>query len=434
MPTRPTLSPYAGPMPRPVVPIRADPRYRSTTRSSARWCGITRCASAEMSSRSHVTSRVGQSVDLAQQHLGVDHDTVADHRGAAGREHAGRQQVEGELPPVREDHGVAGVVAALVPHDVVDLLAEQIGDLALALVAPLGPDEHDRWHSWPPKGRAPSPGCQANNEDSEGGSNVPDVVILTLRDSRHGTGEGCVCGRNDEGCADERPRVPVLECADALRDEGRSVELVTARDESEIDAATRRSTVDLAVVAAATDAELRAVVRRLVRRHAPPPSKRPAELPAEPDHLRPAAAGRPAALARGAGSGHPARPAARRRRCRVGRTGRRKFAGYDLLRTDSGSVTLGGALLGGVADGGLVSWRGRVEVDDVGADRRRGAGPRLRDPQRRIVRCGRTAAGHRRRAGRRSGRGRGRGTADETAAVAGGGRSRTRCAGPGDGR
>jgi hypothetical protein len=65
---------------------------------------------------------------------------------------------------------------------------------------------------------------------------------------------------------------------DALRDEGRSVELVTARDESEIDAAL---TLDgHLVVAAATDAELRAVVRRLVRRHAPPPSKRPAELPA----------------------------------------------------------------------------------------------------------------------------------------------------------
>ena len=32
-------------------------------------------------------------------------------------------------------------------------------------------------------------------------------------------------------------------------------------------------------MAAATDAELRAVVRRMVRRYAPPPSKRPAELP-----------------------------------------------------------------------------------------------------------------------------------------------------------
>ena len=54
------------------------------------------------------------------------------------------------LLPVRGDHGVAGVVAALVAHDVVDLLAEQVGNLALALVAPLGADEHDRWHLSPP--------------------------------------------------------------------------------------------------------------------------------------------------------------------------------------------------------------------------------------------------------------------------------------------
>jgi hypothetical protein len=44
---------------------------------------------------------------------------------------------------------------------------------------------------------------------------------------------------------------------------------------------------------------------------------------------------------------------------------KQKIQRYDLLRTDSGSVTLGGALLGGVVDGGLSSWRGRVEVDDA---------------------------------------------------------------------
>jgi hypothetical protein len=191
---------------------------------------------------------------------------------------------------------------------------------------------------------------------------VPDVVILTLRDSRHGTGEGCVCGRNDEGCADERPRVPVLECADALRDERLSVDLVTARDESEIDAAlTDESRL---VVAAATDAELRAVVRRLVRRHAPPPSKRPAELPANrtvfdlpPLAVLPLSPAVPDLVTR---LGLPASP-----KDVAAAVISQKIQRYDLLRTDSGSVTLGGALLGGVADGELVSWRGRVEVDDA---------------------------------------------------------------------
>ena len=57
MPIRPTLSPYAGPMPRPVVPNLAFPRYRSLTRSSARWCGMIRCASAETTSREVSTPR-----------------------------------------------------------------------------------------------------------------------------------------------------------------------------------------------------------------------------------------------------------------------------------------------------------------------------------------------------------------------------------------
>ena len=42
---------------------------------------------------------------------------------------------------------VAGVVAALEAHDRVGLLGEQVGDLALALVAPLGADYHDPWHA-----------------------------------------------------------------------------------------------------------------------------------------------------------------------------------------------------------------------------------------------------------------------------------------------
>ena len=38
---------------------------------------------------------------------------------------------------------VPGVVAALKAHDGVGVLGEQVGDLALALVAPLGADYHD---------------------------------------------------------------------------------------------------------------------------------------------------------------------------------------------------------------------------------------------------------------------------------------------------
>jgi hypothetical protein len=55
---------------------------------------------------------------------------------------------------VAHDDRVAGVVAAVELHDEVDLLAEQIGCLAFALIAPLGAEQRDRRHRsrpFPPK-------------------------------------------------------------------------------------------------------------------------------------------------------------------------------------------------------------------------------------------------------------------------------------------
>ena len=83
-----------------------------------------------------------QSLDLAEQDVGVDHDAVADDAGLGLVEDAGRDEVELELLAVAHDR-VAGVVAALVAHHHVGLLGEQVGDLAFAFVAPLGAD-HDR--------------------------------------------------------------------------------------------------------------------------------------------------------------------------------------------------------------------------------------------------------------------------------------------------
>ena len=67
----------------------------------------------------------------------------------SGREDAGGQQVQRvllALAVLLDDDGVAGVVAAVELDDVVDAAAEQVGRLALALVAPLGSDEHDCRH------------------------------------------------------------------------------------------------------------------------------------------------------------------------------------------------------------------------------------------------------------------------------------------------
>jgi hypothetical protein len=79
--------------------------------------------------------------DLGQQHLGIDHDPVADDRHDVVVEHARGDELERERLPV--DHQrVTCVVAPLVADHQVHLLGEEVGELALALVAPLGSD-HD---------------------------------------------------------------------------------------------------------------------------------------------------------------------------------------------------------------------------------------------------------------------------------------------------
>jgi hypothetical protein len=138
-----------------------------------------------------------------------------------------------------------------------------------------------------------------------------------------------------ESC--ESPRTPVLSCRDALRAAGAAVDLVTARSDADIDEAIDDRTL---VVAAATDGQVRAVVRRLVRRYAPAASQRPADLPA--DRTLPDLPDVAAALLTG--------------------TVRR----LDLLRNDGGSVTLDGALLGGADGAGrAVPFRAAVNVDDA---------------------------------------------------------------------
>jgi probable phosphoglycerate mutase len=85
-------------------------------------------------------------VDLGHQHGGVDHHPVADHRSDPRVKNAAGHELQGE-GFLADDDGVAGVVAALVADHDLHLLGEQIGQLALALVAPLGADDHGTGHA-----------------------------------------------------------------------------------------------------------------------------------------------------------------------------------------------------------------------------------------------------------------------------------------------
>jgi hypothetical protein len=206
---------------------------------------------------------------------------------------------------------------------------------------------------------------------------VYDVVLLTLGDGDDG------CG-SDAGCCTPKPRVPVLACADALTAAGARVEMITSGSDADIDEVLARldgpprpdgltwpdpDSKTRLVVASAADGQLRAVVRRLIRRYAPPPRLRPADLPATrtlPDlpplavlPLDPIRTATVSDLA--ARLGLPREPSAVAAAVLAGRVRR-----LDLLRTDAGSVTLDGALFGGSdAEGRAVRWPARVEVDNA---------------------------------------------------------------------
>ena len=86
-----------------------------------------------------------QLVELGGQHLRVDHHAVADRAQLARIQDSRRDQVELPRHTVAHD-GVPGVVAALEADHHVRLLREEIDDLALTLVAPLGAHDHDAGH------------------------------------------------------------------------------------------------------------------------------------------------------------------------------------------------------------------------------------------------------------------------------------------------
>jgi Diacylglycerol kinase catalytic domain len=178
---------------------------------------------------------------------------------------------------------------------------------------------------------------------------VHRVVVLSLVDSCEG------------------PRAPVLTCRDALHTAGAEVELVTARSDAEIDAALADADADAGtgtrlIVAAAADGQVRAVVRRMLRKYAPAPGQRPADLPADrtvpdlpPIGILPTGASLAGRLKA------PTAPAAVAEAVLAGTVRR-----LDLLRNDGGSVTLDGVLVGGTDEAGrAVQFQARVEVDDT---------------------------------------------------------------------
>ena len=96
-------------------------------------------------------------VQLGDERGRVDDDAVADDGRDVRVHHARRAELELH-GLVAHDDGVAGVVAALVADDDGDVLGEEVGGLALALVAPLEADDHGRRHQRSPDTKEPRSG------------------------------------------------------------------------------------------------------------------------------------------------------------------------------------------------------------------------------------------------------------------------------------
>ena len=79
------------------------------------------------------------------EHARVYHDTVADDRHGVLVHDPGGHQVQRQLLVAVND-GVAGVIASLEAHHVIVVAGDEVGDLTLAFVAPLGAENYLTWH------------------------------------------------------------------------------------------------------------------------------------------------------------------------------------------------------------------------------------------------------------------------------------------------
>ncbi len=132
----------------PIAPVGAAPRAGASTsgwygrirraRGRRRTSRPSSCSPAPRARRSRATSTPG-STDHALRH----------HAARVRAEDAARDEPHDELL-VADDQRVAGVGAAGVAHHQVGALGVDVDDLALALVAPLCADDHDRGHSEAP--------------------------------------------------------------------------------------------------------------------------------------------------------------------------------------------------------------------------------------------------------------------------------------------
>ena len=132
-------------MPRPVVPMALAPRAASRALSSATCDGRISGQLGEMRRRANTSTPVSISVCASlEQRFQRQHHAIADEALHVLVQDAGGDQRQHGLLAA-DDQRVAGVVAALEARHRGGAFGQQVDDLALALVAPLGPDDDDEF-------------------------------------------------------------------------------------------------------------------------------------------------------------------------------------------------------------------------------------------------------------------------------------------------
>ncbi len=134
-------------MPRPVVPILRSPsaNSRATVEGQVPRHHELRAIGHDEVVPAHIVTARSEVIDLGEEHLGIDDDAVGDDADLAGPEDPRRHQVQA-VRLAAEHHRVPGIAPALIAHDQVGLVGEEIDDARLALVTSLSADHADSRH------------------------------------------------------------------------------------------------------------------------------------------------------------------------------------------------------------------------------------------------------------------------------------------------
>src|SRR4051812_37022984 len=101
------------------------------------------CAVAHIESPLNVDTIRDQLIDLGEERIGIENDSISDCTSHTGMKNSARDLMQNE-GFFSDMHGVARICATLISHHPVGTLGDNIDELALPLIAPLCADDYDR--------------------------------------------------------------------------------------------------------------------------------------------------------------------------------------------------------------------------------------------------------------------------------------------------